>query len=153
MTSADLLIVGASQAGVQLASSVRELGWTGRIALIGAERHPPYARPALSKAFLQGQADRESLIFRDPSFYEQQHIDLVLGEAVEHLSMTDGGAGFARTASGRRFPFDRLALATGARPPDAHGSPERTCAASSCSARLDDAERLVTGSRRSRMWS
>lgn len=63
-----------------------------------------------------GQANRESLIFRDPSFYEQQHINLVLGEAVEHLSMTDAGAGFARTASGHRFPFDRLALATGARP-------------------------------------
>ena len=48
------LIVGASQAGVQLAVSLRELGDTAPITLVGAEAYPPYQRPPLSKEFLTG---------------------------------------------------------------------------------------------------
>ena len=43
------LIVGARQAGVQLAVSLRELGDTSPITMVGAEIHPPYQRPPLSK--------------------------------------------------------------------------------------------------------
>ena len=43
------LIVGASQAGLQLAVSLRELGDTAPITLLGEEAHPPYQRPPLSK--------------------------------------------------------------------------------------------------------
>ena len=48
------LIIGACQAGVQLASSLRELGDTDPIVLVGEEPHAPYQRPPLSKAFLKG---------------------------------------------------------------------------------------------------
>ena len=116
MSGPGLLIVGASQAGVQLACSVRELGWDGPVTLVGAEPHPPYARPPLSKAFLTGDATPESLAFRDPAFYERERITLVLGETVERLELGDAGRGVAGTASGRLLPFDRAALATGARP-------------------------------------
>jgi 3-phenylpropionate/trans-cinnamate dioxygenase ferredoxin reductase component len=115
---AGTLIIGASQAGLQLAVSLRELGGTGAITLIGAEQHPPYQRPPLSKEYLSGTADKSTLAFRAPSFYADQGIDLVCGERVEQVSLLpDGsGAGSARTSGGRELRFERLALTTGAEP-------------------------------------
>jgi 3-phenylpropionate/trans-cinnamate dioxygenase ferredoxin reductase subunit len=54
-----LLIVGASQSGVQLAVSLRALGFDEHITLLGEEDHRPYQRPALSKEFLQGTVESE----------------------------------------------------------------------------------------------
>jgi 3-phenylpropionate/trans-cinnamate dioxygenase ferredoxin reductase subunit len=113
------LIVGASQAGVQLAVSLRERGDTSPITLIGEEPHPPYQRPPLSKEFLAGDAELERLAFRRPSFYAESTIDLVCGDRVTDIVLGGAGgpgSGLARTASGRELPFDRLALTVGASP-------------------------------------
>ena len=48
------VIVGAGQAGGDLASALRQQGYGGRIVLIGDEPAVPYRRPPLSKAFLSG---------------------------------------------------------------------------------------------------
>lgn len=111
MTGTGLLIVGASQAGVQLACSARELGWDRPVTIAGAEPHRPYTRPPLSKAFLRGSA--ASLELRSPEFYAEHEIGLVLGDAVTSVRPE---AGVAVTASGSLLGFERLALATGARP-------------------------------------
>ncbi|QFU92512.1 NAD(P)/FAD-dependent oxidoreductase [Amycolatopsis sp. YIM 10] len=116
MSDDRLLVVGGGQAGTQLVSSARELGWDGPITLIGQEPHAPYSRPPLSKAFLKGEASLDSLALRTAAFYAEQDIGLVLGERVERLELTGGGAGTAAAVSGRRWTFDRLVLATGARP-------------------------------------
>ncbi|MEV0196709.1 FAD-dependent oxidoreductase [Nonomuraea sp. NPDC050691] len=112
----NLLIVGAGQAGVQIAGSARDLGWEGPITLVGQEPHAPYARPPLSKAFLKGEASLSSLALRSAAFYAQQRIDLVPDEHIGRIELTGGGAGTAFSAAGRRWRFDRLVLATGARP-------------------------------------
>lgn len=113
--SAGTLVVGASQAGLQLAVSLRQLGEEGPITLVGAEPHAPYQRPPLSKEFLVGTATRESLALRAARFYAEAGIDLVLGEHVTELTLPGGhGAGAATTASGRVLRFDRLALTVGA---------------------------------------
>lgn len=113
------LIVGANQAGVQLACSLRELGDIGEITLLGAETHPPYQRPPLSKAFLSGTADADALAFRTPEFYTEHRIEVRTGRRVESLALDPGGpagSGRALTRGGESLPFDRLALTTGARP-------------------------------------
>jgi 3-phenylpropionate/trans-cinnamate dioxygenase ferredoxin reductase subunit len=115
--STGTLIVGGSQAGLQLAVSLRQLGDTAPIVLVGEENHPPYQRPPLSKEFLTGQADLDSLAFRAPGFYADAGIDLVCGERVTGVSMSPSGprgSGVATTASGRELPFGRLALTVGA---------------------------------------
>ncbi|MCW2581208.1 MAG: ferredoxin [Blastococcus sp.] len=117
--SGGTLIVGASQAGLQLAVSLRELGDTGAITLIGAEPDPPYQRPPLSKEFLTGTAEPSSLEFRTSAFYRDAGIELVCGERVTDLSLTSTEAavrGVAGTANGRELPFRHLALTVGARP-------------------------------------
>ena len=114
---AGTLIIGASQAGLQIASSLRELGNTEPITLVGAEAHAPYQRPPLSKTYLLGQADKETLAFRTPAYYTQTGIDLVCGERVSEIDLAaDGSGGVARTDVGRSLPFARLALAVGGRP-------------------------------------
>lgn len=114
--TAGTLIVGASQAGLQLAVSLRELGDDAPITLVGAEPHAPYQRPPLSKEFLTGTSSRDALAFRTAAFYEEAGIELVLGERVEGLTLDGSGRGSATSATGRRLAFDRLALTVGARP-------------------------------------
>jgi 3-phenylpropionate/trans-cinnamate dioxygenase ferredoxin reductase subunit len=120
---AGTLIVGASQAGLQLAVSLRALGDTEPITLVGAEAHPPYQRPPLSKTFLAGGVEPESLAFRTPAFYADAGIELVCGERVTDISLArerGRAAGVATTGSGRDLSFHRLALAVGGRPRRLH---------------------------------
>ena len=109
------LIIGACQAGVQLASSLREQGDTEPIVLVGEEPHAPYQRPPLSKAFLKGEATADSLTFRTHEFYAEHHIELVTRERIVAIER-DATGGVATAESGRRFEFARLALTTGAVP-------------------------------------
>jgi 3-phenylpropionate/trans-cinnamate dioxygenase ferredoxin reductase component len=118
MTTHGTLVVGASQAGVQVASSLRELGDTEPITLVGSESHPPYQRPPLSKGFLTGAVGAEGLTFRSGTFYADKNIELVTGELVTGVTFdaTGDGSGVAHTENGRELPFDRLALTVGGRP-------------------------------------
>src|SRR6185369_15022683 len=99
------LIVGASQAGVQVAGSLREQGYDAPITIVGAELHPPYQRPPLSKALLHGGLTTDALLFRSPEYYAEQQIELVLGERIAAVERAADGSGVAISASGRRFPF------------------------------------------------
>jgi 3-phenylpropionate/trans-cinnamate dioxygenase ferredoxin reductase subunit len=116
--SAGTLIVGASQAGLQLAVSLRDLGYADPIALIGEEPHAPYQRPPLSKEFLSGSAEPGTLAFRTDAFFRDSGIELIPGEQVTDLAVPAGSSapGIAGTSSGRELPFDRLALTVGASP-------------------------------------
>src|SRR5690348_9722131 len=110
-----LLIIGASQAGVQLAVSLRALGHEGPITLLGEENHRPYQRPALSKEFLQDVITKESLIFRTQEYWDEHRITVVKNERVVRIDKNQDGSGVAHAMSGAQFPFDRLALTVGAR--------------------------------------
>ena len=49
-----IVIVGASLAGLRAAEALRNSGFTGRLTIIGDETHEPYDRPPLSKQVLKG---------------------------------------------------------------------------------------------------
>lgn len=115
MPDPGVLIVGASQAGAQLAASLREFGATEPITLVGAEPHLPYQRPPLSKAFLAGKAEAKQLQLRSAAFYADQQIDVVTDERIDRVTV-DAGGGRAYGASGRAFEFSRLALTVGGAP-------------------------------------
>jgi 3-phenylpropionate/trans-cinnamate dioxygenase ferredoxin reductase subunit len=114
-TQTGLLIIGASQSGVQLAVSLRALGFDEHITLLGDEDHRPYQRPALSKEFLQGTVERESLIFRSNDYWSEHNVELVQGDFIVRIDKEPDGSGVAHASSGREFPFKRLALTVGAR--------------------------------------
>lgn len=110
-----LLIIGSSQAGVQLAVSLRALGWSDPITLLGDENQRPYQRPALSKEFLQELITKESLIFRTQEYWDEHRIRVVKNERIVRIDKRPDGSGVAHARSGETFTFDRLALTVGAR--------------------------------------
>ena len=110
--SASVVIVGAGQAGFQTAASLRLDGFDGPITLIGEERHLPYQRPPLSKAFLAGKQTFENTQFRPRKFYDDHRVDLLLGERVREI---DRAQQRVVLASGSAITYGKLVLATGAR--------------------------------------
>ncbi|MBF6472522.1 NAD(P)/FAD-dependent oxidoreductase [Nocardia abscessus] len=112
---AGVLVVGASQAGVQLASSLREFGHGGPVTLVGAEPYPPYQRPPLSKRALREGISPESLVLRSPTYYEDRDIRLALGSRIVRVETGADGSGVAWTGDGGEYAFERLALTVGAR--------------------------------------
>lgn len=113
-----VLVVGAGQAGLQLAASLRESGHRGPVTLVGAEGRSPYQRPPLSKDFLHGTFPEDGLALRTDGFYADHGIDVVGDDRVESITLGHPatGGGEAVTRSGRRLGFDRLALTTGGSP-------------------------------------
>lgn len=114
MTVGATLIVGACQAGVQLAAAMRELGDTDPIVLVGEENHRPYQRPPLSKGWLKGELEPDDVILRTRQWFADRDIELVTGDRVVTIQRADDGRGTATTEGGRTLGFTRLALTTGA---------------------------------------
>lgn len=107
------LVVGASQAGVQIAATLRELGDDAPLTLIGEEPHRPYQRPPLSKKWLKSELVPGDVILRTREWYDSQGIDLISADRVVTIRRDADGSGVATTQGGRVLAFDRLALATG----------------------------------------
>ncbi len=108
-----IVIAGAGHAGGAVAATLRQYGWRGPITLIGEEPLPPYQRPPLSKAWLKGEADADSLLLRPASFYDTNDIALRLTERVIRI---DRPARTVSLASGEAVPYDHLILALGSIP-------------------------------------
>jgi len=113
----DVLVVGAGQAGAQVAISLRQQGFTGSIGLLGEEPDPPYERPPLSKAYLAGEAEADSLALRPPAFWAESHVQLLPGERVVAIAAGDHEA---RCASGRVLRYGTLAWTAGGRARQLH---------------------------------
>lgn len=114
-----ILIIGAGQAGMQIAISLREEGFAGEVTIVGDEACGPYQRPPLSKAYLAGNADVQSLELRAAHFYSDQAITIVTGETIVDVRLGEpgsGDAGIATAVSGRIFEFDKLAITPGSTP-------------------------------------
>jgi 3-phenylpropionate/trans-cinnamate dioxygenase ferredoxin reductase subunit len=110
---ADIVIVGASHAGSEVASRIRQGGFTGSIALLGAEPHLPYQRPPLSKAYLAGEIAVDQLVIRAEASYEKANIEWHPSTQVETI---ERAAHRLHLASGNWFDYGKLVLATGGRP-------------------------------------
>ena len=111
MTQGPVIIAGAGHAGFQLAASLRQHGFSERIALVNDEGHLPYQRPPLSKAYLKGTGGPDSLMFRPEKFYHDQHVDLI----ADRVTSIDRGSRKVTLASGALLEYGHLVLATGAR--------------------------------------
>jgi 3-phenylpropionate/trans-cinnamate dioxygenase ferredoxin reductase subunit len=111
MTIGPVVIIGAGHAGFQVATSLRQHGFSERIALVNDESHLPYQRPPLSKAYLKGTGGPDSLMFRPEKFYHDQKVDLISDRAIS----IDRAACKVALASGASLDYGHLVLATGAR--------------------------------------
>jgi 3-phenylpropionate/trans-cinnamate dioxygenase ferredoxin reductase subunit len=113
MALPSVVIVGAGEAGFQAAASLREAGFDGGVVLIGEERRLPYQHPPLSKGFLAGKVDLDSLWFRPRTYYDKHAIELLSGERVTKI---DRAGRRVVLTSGSSVRYHHLVLATGASP-------------------------------------
>ena len=109
---AHVVIVGAGHAGGTAAALLRQYGHEGPITLVGDEPIAPYQRPPLSKAWLKGEADADSLALKPTEFYGENHIDFRPNVTAYKL---DRGAKTVALSDGTSVSYDALILATGAR--------------------------------------
>jgi NADPH-dependent 2,4-dienoyl-CoA reductase/sulfur reductase-like enzyme len=108
-----IVLVGAGLAAQRCCQALRRRGHDGRITLVGDEGMLPYDRPPLSKEQLAGGVERRALELRPASWYREHGVELVLDDPATGL---DTGARTVRTASGAVLRYDRVLIATGARP-------------------------------------
>jgi len=108
----DVVIVGAGQAGLQVAASLRNAGHRGTVRLVGDEAVPPYHRPPLSKAFLKERGSTDKLLIRPPSFFANHNVSTHFGEKVVSIDCIQKQIAFENKAS---LSYDWLILATGSR--------------------------------------
>ncbi len=108
-----IVVVGASAAGLAAVEGLRRLGFDGPLTLVGAEPHPPYDRPPLSKQLLAGEWEAERLRLRTPEALAALEVDLLLGRPATGL---DRAARRVRLADGTRLGYDALVVATGLTP-------------------------------------
>ena len=112
MPGAPIVIVGGGLAAGSAVVELREAGHDDDIVLFAEEAEVPYERPPLSKGFLQGEKDRESTYVRPREWYDEHAIDLRLGEPVTSIDLEE----LTVRSDAGDTAFDRLLLATGARP-------------------------------------
>jgi NADPH-dependent 2,4-dienoyl-CoA reductase/sulfur reductase-like enzyme len=107
------VIVGASLAGAKAAETLREEGFSGAVILIGAEDLRPYERPPLSKGYLLGKDDPDSVFVHEPGWYAEHDVDLRLGVTVTAI---DAVARQVEVAGGDPVSFGKLLITTGSSP-------------------------------------
>jgi NAD(P)H-nitrite reductase large subunit len=114
------VIVGNGIAGISAAEAVRQLDPSGHMTMIGDETTIPYSRPMISMV-LDGSIPLEKLPIRGPGIYEDLNIETRFGNRISEI---DVGRREVVIEDGKRVPFDRLLMATGAdaRPVDVQGA-------------------------------
>ncbi|MYX30899.1 FAD-dependent oxidoreductase [Streptomyces sp. SID8381] len=116
MVDADqtFVIVGGGLAGAKAAETLRAEGFSGRVILICDERDHPYERPPLSKGYLLGKDERDTVFVHEPAWYARNDVELHLGQTVDAVDREAKTVHYGD--DGTHVRYDKLLLATGAEP-------------------------------------
>ena len=106
------VIVGASLCGATASTALRKEGFDGRIVLIGADDHPPYERPPLSKEYLRGEVPFGEALVHPLEWYGANEVELRTGTQVVQIRPKDRSVVLA---GGEHLSYDGLLVATGSR--------------------------------------
>jgi len=109
----EVVLVGGGHAAAAFVNSVRRAGYSARLTLVGEEPVLPYHRPPLSKKYLAEGLPVEQILIRAPAWYDEQQVQLRLGRRARRI---DRAAQRLELDDGESIAYDRLVLATGARP-------------------------------------
>jgi NADPH-dependent 2,4-dienoyl-CoA reductase/sulfur reductase-like enzyme len=112
-----VVVVGGGVAGTMAAQTLRAEGFDGELTIVGAERHAPYHRPALSKKLLTGEVHRAGIDMARQNEFEAR---VLRGAHAVGLDMTSREVQVRDGDSHQTLQFDGLVIASGA---DARGWP------------------------------
>ncbi|MFE5208579.1 NAD(P)/FAD-dependent oxidoreductase [Streptomyces sp. NPDC056600] len=103
-----VVVVGASLTGLHAARTLRAAGWTGSLTIVGAEPHPPYDRPPLSKEVLAREEEPELPRLPLPADLDARWL---LGRRAVGLDVRERRVSLS---DGTALDYDGLVIATGA---------------------------------------
>ncbi len=107
------VIIGGSHAALSLAAQLRHLSAEAEITILSADPEAPYQRPPLSKGYMSGKVTFDQVLLRPEDWYATNRVTLLRDARVEAVDRRDR---LVTLTDGRRFGYDRLVFATGARP-------------------------------------
>lgn len=113
VSDSGIVIIGGGEAGVRAALSLREKEYGGPITIIGAESHPPYERPPLSKTVLTAAGPPTPALIGGADILTSQNILYRPGVVATGIDRANCAV---QLQDGTRLSYFRLLLATGARP-------------------------------------
>ena len=113
MPDSGMVIVGGGMAGARAIVSLRANGWDGPITLISEETLLPYDRPPLSKAMLTEEQEPSPTYLLDESMIASLKADFVRGARAIGI---DRAKKTVVLEDGRAIPYEKLLIATGAKP-------------------------------------
>jgi NADPH-dependent 2,4-dienoyl-CoA reductase/sulfur reductase-like enzyme len=114
MDESKFVILGGGMVAGYAAKQWVDLGLkAGELAILSADTTVPYERPPLSKSFLAGKDTEESVRINTEDFYKQHGIEVRLGCPVSGIDVKRKRLRLQRDGE---FGFEKLILATGARP-------------------------------------
>lgn len=108
--SQTFVIVGGGLAGAKAAETLRTEGFDGKVIIVGAEHHRPYARPPLSKDVLRGESPVDKAYVHEEGFYEENRIELQPDTIAVAVAPTSHLIYLKR---GEELEYDKLLIATG----------------------------------------
>jgi 3-phenylpropionate/trans-cinnamate dioxygenase ferredoxin reductase component len=106
------VVLGAGQAGGWAAKTLRDQNFTGRVVIVGDEKHPPYERPPLSKGVLLGTIPPADTYLWSPDKFAEAAIELRPGYRATAIQRESKRV---LLSNGEALPYDRLLIATGSR--------------------------------------
>ena len=105
------VIIGGGAAAVSCIDGIRSRDHEGSITVISKEAHPAYFRPLISY-YLEGKSKEDNIYCRPGNFYQDHHVETVLGEAVA----IDKEQKIVALNSGEMIPYDKLCICSGSSP-------------------------------------
>ena len=106
----DVIIVGAGQAGLSTAISLRQRKFSGSILLIGDENELPYQRPPLSKSFIVQEIKDERLFIKSKSYFKKNKVDFLNNSTVKNINRQEK---YVEIDYEGRYYYGKLAICTG----------------------------------------
>ena len=112
MKNKQYLIIGACPAALAAVRSIRNTDGTGEITLVTRETQLPYS-PAMLPYLISDELSENHFFQKGSEMLEEYDAEILLGEEVEEI---DSQFNEVRFKSGGRKSYDKLLIATGARP-------------------------------------
>jgi NAD(P)H-nitrite reductase large subunit len=113
------LIIGGGIAGTSCAEQLRKLDPNTEITIVELEQHHLYSRVLLPH-YAMGKVDREKCFLKSEQWYQDQDIELFLGQRVIKLDTKNK---FVEIDDARELPYDKLVIASGTEPRTVAGEP------------------------------
>ena len=107
-----IVIIGASHAGITFADQLRSGGFEGSITILEKQVINPVEKPPLSKTFLDEDFSNAKIKFRPEKWFLDKFIDLKIGVEAKEILKEDN---LVKLSNGEEISYDCLVLASGAK--------------------------------------